>query len=344
MAIVDINLLMSYVESGLLRRTYHSSLPISIFKYTEACQYGRKWDSVTMMCRGLIVDHSGNILARPFGKFFNLSELTSDSIPKLPFKVYEKYDGSLGILFHYDGKWLVATSGSFHSTQAESATFMILTQYAGVLDQLDERYTYLLEIVYPENRIVVKYDTSMLVLLGVINTETGEEIDIDTIKINIPLAKTYDGVSDYTLLKDMIQTNQEGYVVKFDNNFRMKIKGDEYVRLHSLHTHLTTLAVWQSLIDCKFDDVLDVCPDEYHPILREYVESLTQSHTNMVTEVNCAYDSIPAFDTQKEYAMYVHSNHYSLSKYLFAKHKGYDVSKMIWNSLKPSNSQPLLTV
>ena len=38
----------------------------------------------------------------------------------------------------------------------------------------------------------------------------------------------------YDLLKEEIQKDREGYVVKFKNGFRMKIKGEEYKRLHKM--------------------------------------------------------------------------------------------------------------
>ena len=68
------------------------------------------------MCRGLITDNEGNIVARTWGKFFNLEE--KKHTPTDDFDVYAKLDGSLGILFYYQNQWVMATRGSFTSDQA----------------------------------------------------------------------------------------------------------------------------------------------------------------------------------------------------------------------------------
>ena len=108
-----------------------------------------------MDCRGLVLDSDGNVVAKPFKKFFNLEELTPGQIPNEPFEVFEKMDGSLGILFNYKGEWILATKGSFISEQAVKG-MQILKKYK--YERLLEGYTYLFEIIYSENRIVCQYE------------------------------------------------------------------------------------------------------------------------------------------------------------------------------------------
>ncbi len=89
-----------------------------IYNYSRTCQYENKWDEITKSCRGLILDQDGNVVAKGFDKFFNIEEHNLENIPNEPFEVFEKLDGSLGILFWYQGKWILATKGSFVSEQA----------------------------------------------------------------------------------------------------------------------------------------------------------------------------------------------------------------------------------
>lgn len=333
--VLDLNVLNRYVDDGLLRMGLHSEYPLRIYKYTEHCQYSKQWDDVTRMCRGLIVDHTGKVVARPFPKFFNYGELDSASIPNLSFDVYEKYDGSLGILFYYDGKWNISTVGSFHSTQAYTAMGILHDKYPHALPKLNVEYTYLVEIVYPENQIVVKYDDTFLVLLAVINTETGDELDIKTVDVGLPIAKVYDGVNDYHILKDMVGTNQEGFVIKFSNNFRMKVKGDEYIRLHILRTQLTNVMIWESLRDGMMQSLVEIIPDEYHDIVRTYVDGINSQFNYISTAINTAYQSIPPFEHQRDYALYVLEHHPSISSALFNLRKGVSIEHIVWNMVKP---------
>jgi RNA ligase len=155
-----------YIDSGLVNENEHPEFPLVLYNYTQECQFGKKWDDVTRMCRGLIVHKETNeIIARPFSKFFNYEEhvANGDAMPnEIPY-VYEKVDGSLGILYWFNGLPFIATRGSFSSDQAIWATQKIREKD---LSFVDKRYTYLFEIVYPENRIVVSYgDMKDLVFL-----------------------------------------------------------------------------------------------------------------------------------------------------------------------------------
>src|SRR5438132_2764187 len=155
---------------GYLSCRKHPTDDLLIWNYTQKTQWERNWTPETRMCRGLITTSAGEIVARPFEKFYNAGEWLSmgNAIPVEPFEVYEKLDGSLGILYHLaNGGWAIATRGAFESPQAQVGT--------GLLDGLpatfepSPRYTYLFEIIYPENRIVVNYgDRRELVLLAVI--------------------------------------------------------------------------------------------------------------------------------------------------------------------------------
>ena len=130
---------------GLVTKNNHPSLPISIYNYTPTTQYEGKWDDITKMCRGLVLDEEGNVLAKPFNKFFNLEEHSINDLPNESFQVFEKMDGSLGILFNYEGEWILATKGSFTSEQAIKGK-EILKKYR--YERLLPGYTYLFEIIY----------------------------------------------------------------------------------------------------------------------------------------------------------------------------------------------------
>jgi RNA ligase len=149
--------LKKYHEEGLLYSQVHPNLPLTIWNYTERVQYENLWDDITLMCRGLVTDNEGNIVARPFRKFFNIEE--NKHTPTRDFDVYEKMDGSLGIFFYYKGEPVFATRGSFTSEQAIKGK-EILNKYNWEYGTY-EGYTYLFEIIYPENKIVVDYNQSL---------------------------------------------------------------------------------------------------------------------------------------------------------------------------------------
>lgn len=132
-----------YYNQGLLYKQVHPTLPLTIWNYTEEVQYGNKWDEMTLSARGLVTDEFGTIVARPFKKFFNMEE--GKHTPTSDFEVFEKVDGSLGIVFNYKDEWLIATRGSFTSDQAIKGKEM-LDRYP--TEKLDKNKTYLFEIIY----------------------------------------------------------------------------------------------------------------------------------------------------------------------------------------------------
>lgn len=140
---MNLQVLKQYEQDGLLYSQVHPTLPLTIYNYTDKVQWENLWDEVTLSCRGLVVDDLGNVVARPFRKFFNLSEGKTNVTSN--YEIYTKYDGSLGILFFYGGNWIFASRGSFTSDQAIKG-FELLTKYDYTL--LDKENTYCFEIIY----------------------------------------------------------------------------------------------------------------------------------------------------------------------------------------------------
>lgn len=160
---IDLLLLDKYVTDGYILVNKHPEHNLRILNYSRKVQFEKFWNSFTLLCRGLIIDDDGNVVAMPFVKFFNYEEHKAEEIPTTNFEVFDKMDGSLGILFYYAGNWHIATRGSFVSDQAIRAK-EILKKYN--TEDLDEEITYLFEIIYPENRIVVNYGEEEIGFVG----------------------------------------------------------------------------------------------------------------------------------------------------------------------------------
>jgi RNA ligase len=256
--------LTAAIEAGHISRKTHPTLPLSIYTYTRTAQYSRAWTPATIRCRGLVVDDlTYEVVAWPFPKFFNVAEhaLGHPYAPPLPaegFEVYDKVDGSLGIVFHYDGRWRAASKGSFISEQAEWAQRWLDGRDT---NDLIPGTTYLTEIVYPQNRIVVDYgDRHDLVLLAAYDTdgnEIQEGLHLDWAEIG-SIVRRWPALPLPELLK-LTEANTrpdgqptsgmhaEGYVLRFTSGLRAKAKLAEYVRLHKVLTGITERDIWRYL-------------------------------------------------------------------------------------------------
>jgi hypothetical protein len=322
-----LNTLEKYYQDGLLLKQTHPKLDLTIWNYSPKVQYEKLWDDITLQCRGLVTNSKGEIVARPFKKFFNYEEHKPEDIPNEDYVVYEKMDGSLGILFYYKeeltderryniwfnnnyetgmerffdpnnlpdfenpyyeptpktkGEWILATRGSFTSPQAIKGK-EILDRHD--ISALRKDNTYLFEIIYPENRIVVDYGgEEKLVVIGAIHTNTGDEIPDSSLfwlqDCGFEIVTTYKTWGEgYDLLKEEISKDKEGYVIRFKNGFRMKIKGEEYKRLHQIITNISNRDIWEYLKGQKpFDEILDKVPDEFYQWVKDTADHLVSQY------------------------------------------------------------------
>lgn len=332
---MNIERLQEMIAADYVRVQQHQNAPFSIYNYTQNAQYERVWNEITMVCRGLILDENYQVIARPFPKFFNLGEIEHQQIPHLPFEVYEKMDGSLGILYFWEDKPYIASRGSFTSKQAVIANEMLYHQYAAAIPLLDKTKTYLFEIIYPENRIVLDYgNAEMLVLLAIIDTETGEDMPLQD--IGFPIVRRYDGLTDLYTLSQLEMENKEGFVIKFQNGFRIKVKFAEYVRIHHIISHFSNRTIWEYLSEGKnLIELLERVPDEFF----EWVKKTHQTFLRQYAEIeNLAKGEFKFFENRKEAAAYFQTCTYP--HILFKMLDNKDYSGIIWKMLLPEYAKP----
>lgn len=228
---------------------------LRILNYTAKATYSRAWNEATVACRGLILDDAGRVVARPFPKFFGPSEPDAPAIPSgQPMETTAKLDGSLGIAYtHPEGGVRVATRGSLTSHQAVEATRIWHERYHRVV--LPEGVTPLFEIIYPDNRVVLDYgEMRDLVLIALIDIETGADIDAASLEWPGPRAETV-SFADFGSLMDHMasadESDREGYVARFTTDesrphTRFKLKFPAYVAAHRVIFGLTPARIWEA--------------------------------------------------------------------------------------------------
>ena len=332
---MDKELLKSMLEQKLVLVQKHPDTDLFIYNYSPLVQYQKLWNEITLMTRGLILDKEMNIVARPFKKFFNLEEHSPEEIPQEAFDVFNKEDGSLGILYWINDKPAIATRGSFTSDQALHATQLLRDRYGHTFDSLKQENTYLFEIIYPENRIVVNYgDLDDLILLAVLDSQTGQDLSIPD--IGFPIVKKFDGINDLNELREIEKENQEGFVIRFKSGFRIKVKFSEYVRLHRIITQTSSTVVWENLATGKsFEELLEKVPDEFYEWVKQTKTELTQQFDAILLEAKSAFKT---FETRKETAAYFLTQKYPHVMFKLLDEK--DPSELIWKMIKPKHSKP----
>jgi len=319
-------------QQGYVRSQTHPTLPLRIFNYTESVQYGRAWDvhHALIHCRGLVFDtQTKQVVAVPFPKFFNWEEVReTEDFKELEknqnWVATEKLDGSLIILFNYGGEWIFASKGSFTSEQSVKAKDLSIKLD---LKGYDWGCTYLFEIIYPENQIVVNYgEDERLYLLGIYCNNSKQEVErgdwvdcFDFYHSSLPLyskalySSELDKVN-FEYLKSLNLPNKEGYVVRFDNGYRFKIKFENYVEKHRIVTNTTPKHIWELVKEFGFDDIhthLEDITDEVYKWFDYVVDMLKIQYDTHLVCLEKEYYKLKDLESRKEFATLALQTDYS---------------------------------
>lgn len=270
-----------------------------------------KGNPIVREARGIILNSADNwaVVAYPFNRFANQGETWADEIDWTNVRVQEKVDGSMMILWRYDGYWHVSTKGSpdaggsvgdFNFTFSE-LFFKTLNNVDNV--QLDHRYTYVIELTSIYNRVVVQHKETALTLIGVrdITADGYPEIPVSTVNIGIPVVKEYslNSISEIeaaALALDPMQN--EGFVVVDKNFGRVKMKSPSYVMIHHMKDGFGQRRMIRLIQLGETSEVLSYFP-EYMELFNE-VQAKVDA---MIATVEAEWAAINYLKDRKEFAL-----------------------------------------
>lgn len=320
-----------YGEVNVLRKG-----DLLLFNYGDAAQWAGRWNAFERLSRGLIMDAvTGAVVARPFKKFWNYGQVVPESHTFIV-EATSKEDGSLGICHFYAGRWRIATRGNFDSDQAQWAEAR-LNSGLYKTELLDTACTHLLEIIYPANRIVVDYGAREdLVLIGCINTRYGDDMYFQQLKViadavGFGLPKWYNttNISGYLELASAMSANEEGFVVRYSDGQRYKIKGDAYKLAHKMLTGISFKRVLEATAAGTLDDWLRGVPDEFLTTIRGYQAEIALKVQLITDRVNDMVSLAPQ-GSRKEFAVWVQRYCPDIAAYMFLRFDERDLLPAIY--------------
>lgn len=244
-------------------------------------EYGTDYARATVLreARGLIFcSKTGELLSRPFHKFFNLGEREDAMEIDLskPHVIMEKLDGSMirPIRLASGIRWGTKMGVTDVAMQAEE--FVAKNpHYQKFADAVlcDPRYSYtpIFEWCSRQQRIVIDYPEDKLVLLAMRDNFTGEYMSRKGLVAlgkmwNIPVVNVLDMTDPVPSQEELVEmirgmSDMEGVVVQFANGHMVKIKADQYVALHRAKSLLENERdVVGLVIDEKTDDLMPLLP------------------------------------------------------------------------------------
>lgn len=307
-----------------------------LFNYNTMAQYEARWNFFERFSRGLIINtNTGEIVARGFDKFYGWLEGGRSSDGHIVC-VMEKADGSCGFVYRTPAGFKIATRGSFDGKQALWATHFLNERYN--LEDLPEELTLILEIIYPDNRVIVDYgEREDLVLLAARNRFTGDYLpfSLDVVALanrygfSLPKRYPFTAVEEILRHLDTLDATEEGFVAEFSDGNRFKFKGRQYLELQRLVISLTFKNVLTAMESGNINAILDVTPDEFLGQTRQWITEIQQAIATTRAEIQAIFDLAPKTN-RKDFALWVQTHHKNIAQYLFAMFDNRDIEPLIY--------------
>lgn len=292
-------------------------------------------------CRGIILDEADcwRVVSRAFDKFGNDGEGYVPDIDWSTARVQEKLDGSLCVLYHYDGTWHVATSGSpdasgqvqragvqgpdaFSAETFADYFWSTFKAEGGFLPEASD-LCFAFELMGPLNRVVVVHEKPWLRLLSVRNRATGEQFwpEAWADVIGIPAVQSFPLTTIEEIrasFEHISPVSQEGYVVVDGAFNRVKIKHPGYVALHHAKDGMGPKAFVEIARTGEVSEVISAFP-EFKPLIDE----ARARYDALVDRVTGDYERLKSIPVQKDFAFEALKT--SHATVLFQMRKGQDV-------------------
>lgn len=341
--IMDIGELERLVAEHYITRRADPTERYTLYNYTEKATFDRLWTRETRQCRGIVTDQSGRILARPFDKFFNIDESEETRLDALlarpgAVEITEKLDGSMIVVWFADGAWHTSTRGSFTSEQAQAALAWLNARNAFARMNIAQGLTLLCEWCAPDNRVVLRYDQADLILIG------AREIDgldyrytaLERIARDFGLRVT-PSTADTLATLNRGAAGMEGWVARWPDGFRVKIKTEEYLRLHRLVSSFSPSRVRDVLlgIDGDWASYLMQLPEEFRAEAERMAAVIDEAARARIIALLETFTRLRplARDSRKAYAMAVLREPADDRPYLFSLIDGKPIEQKVLAAL-----------
>ena len=228
-------------------------------------------------CRGIIFDsETGEILRRPFHKFFNVNEReeTQDHVVDLSqsHAILEKLDGSMIAPFVVNGQMIWGTKMGATDVAKPVEEFVEehpnYRQFAKFV--ISRGYTPIFEWCSRKQRIVLDYKEDQLILTAMRDITTGRYMSRDLVANTadlyfIPTVREFEPQTDMKAFLEYVRDLEdlEGFVVRFDGGHMLKLKCHWYLQIHKAkEAILQDRNIVELILDEKLDDVKAHLPAE----------------------------------------------------------------------------------
>ena len=220
--------------------------------------------------RGIIFDtETGEILRRPFHKFFNVNEReeTQDHVVDLSqeHRILEKLDGSMIAPFIVNDQMIWGTKMGATDVAKPVEEFVEANSHYRQFAKftISRGYTPIFEWCSRKQRIVLDYKEDQLILTAIRDLTTGRYMSHDLMEAHaesyrIPVVRAFEPQTDMKAFVQYVRDleDREGFVVRFADGHMLKLKCHWYLQIHKAkEAILQDRNIVELILDNKLDDV-----------------------------------------------------------------------------------------
>lgn len=332
--------------------------PVLVIDYDQI--NSPRFNSLTDACRGIVLCQETNkVVCWPFNRFYNAGE---NSLQEKEFDwdtavCASKEDGSLIKVYHFDGRWNIATRGTAFArntiynligeeskiTFAELFLRTLNLDDAGFQEYCNASFiageTVLFELCAIENRVVTQYENDSVFILGrrqANGVETSDVPDVSAIPSlhTVKIHAMYDIDGVIAAAKELTGL-REGFVVRDIHYNRVKVKSPVYVIAHHTKGNVLTPRRAIDLIMMNEHHEFLAVFDEYTEFVMKFVERMIWLKNDCIRD----FEDCCGLESQKDFAMAVKDKPYS--GLLFSMRKGISFDNA-WDALTTDSKYRLL--
>jgi len=308
-------------------------------------------------CRGLIFDRDGNIMSRPFHKFFNVNERAETQTHEIdvsqPHVIMEKMDGSMIRPILIDGRLRLATKMGVTDVAMDAEQWLakygflridgkvVASRRDYLRSEIANVRTPIFEWISPFNQIVLAYENADLVYLGSRDNLTGEYwFDEDAPFTKVPRYGSVTGNLNSYIERQRGAEGREGDIIRFADGHMVKVKNDWYVRIHKTVDRIVfDRNIVALILNEEVDDVLPMLPQVQADRVRVFERRFAERLHAVVENYERYWNTVVASGLdRKRYAQEwmptIKNNDSFAPNYVFGRFAGRDGRQMILDHIE----------
>lgn len=302
-------------------------------------------------CRGITFDKlTGEIVSRPYHKFFNAGEVPGTGLDVLdltaPHVILEKLDGSMIRVVNVDSDGTVFFGTRMGVTDIALQAHDFARKHPQYIEysrvMFRAGYTAIFEWCSRQNRVVIDHPEDRLVLTGLRKRDDGTYVPYAAMRmvaemVNVECVQAFDlntgdRAAFETYVRGLIDT--EGFVIRFENGYMVKVKADDYVARHkTLGLLRSEKVLFETMLTGMLDDALPRFTQADQDRVRGFYERFIRTMDARIRE--CHEILQGDYADRKDFALKVAVQH-GASGVLFQAYgnRNVDLTAALWGVLR----------